>query len=158
MVRFFWIPGTHFTLMVFNYIANSKQLDWDGMKSLVSFLSMIIYVNMLLLTTKIMYYFPAPHNWSADPNADACFIFLEIQWIVFLGTILANMLFIMLRTCIRHKIQLDQVPERKQLPQIDTIVAIKEVSDAFCQQVVPFITSGFLFYQKNGTNREKIEF
>jgi len=64
--------------MVFNYTSNSKQLDWDGMKSLVSFLSMIIYVNMLLLTTKIMYYFPAPHNWSADPNADACFIFLEI--------------------------------------------------------------------------------
>jgi hypothetical protein len=25
-----------------------------------------------------MYYFPAPHIWSADPNADACFIFLEI--------------------------------------------------------------------------------
>jgi hypothetical protein len=41
-----------------------------------------------------------------------------------MGTLMSNILFIALRTQIRHKIQLDRVPEKKQLPDIDTIIAI----------------------------------
>lgn len=71
---------------------------------------------------------------------------------VFLATLISNGLFIVLRTCMRHKIQLDQIPERKQLPGVDTIIAIQEVVNAFNAQVIPLIVSCFLFFQSNDTN------
>lgn len=58
-------------------------------------------------------------------------IWFEVEWAVFLGTLLSYILFIGLRTQIRHKIQLDRVIEEKQIPGVDTIIAIKEVADAF---------------------------
>lgn len=81
--------------------------------------------------TQIMFYFPQPINWSVDPDVSAVFLFLEVEWAVFLGTLGSNVVFIALRTCFHHKIQLDVIPERKQLPGVDTIIAIQEVSNAF---------------------------
>jgi hypothetical protein len=63
-----------------------------------------------------------------------------------MSTIFSNALFIALRTCFRHKIQLDEVPEKKQLPNMDTIVAIVEVSNAFNAQCIPFLVNFTLTY------------
>jgi hypothetical protein len=100
-----------------------------------------------------MSFVPQPFNWElADSGLSSVMIWFEIEWLVFIGTVLSNMLFLALRTCMRHKIQLDQVPERKQLPGVDTIIAIQEVANAFNAQYVPMIVSMFLFFQPNNTN------
>jgi hypothetical protein len=58
-------------------------------------------------------------------------LWLEVEWGVFMGTLVSNMIFLAIRTQVRHKIQLDQVPEKKQIPGTDTIIAIQEVANAF---------------------------
>jgi len=71
---------------------------------------------------------------------------------VFVGTLISNILFIALRTQIRHKIQLDRVPEKKQLPDIDTIIAIQEVANAFGAQMIPLVVGLYIYCQPNNTN------
>jgi hypothetical protein len=77
-VRFFWIPGTHATMAIINFIVQSKSLDMDGIKSLGSFLGMILYTTMLLQTTKLMFYFPQPIDWKRDRSVSATYLWFEI--------------------------------------------------------------------------------
>lgn len=78
-------------------------------------------------------------------NVSGIYIWLEIEWGVFLGTLLSNALFLALRSCFRHKIQMDIIPEKKQLPNVDTIMAIVEVANAFNAQCIPLVVSAFLY-------------
>lgn len=41
------------------------------------------------------------------------------------------MVFIAVRSCVRHKLQLDLIDEKRQLPNVDTIIAASEVANAF---------------------------
>jgi hypothetical protein len=91
---------------------------------------MLLVCILILAVSKIMYLFPNPMIWE-DIDVAGAFIWLEIEWLVFLGTLISNSLFIAIRTLFRHKIQLDSIPLKKQIPNIDTIIAIVEVSNAF---------------------------
>lgn len=71
---------------------------------------------------------------------------------VFVGLLVSNATFLAIRACVKHKLQLDDIPERKKLPNVDTIMAIQEVANAFNAQMVPFIISTFLYIVPNGTN------
>lgn len=86
------------------------------------------------------------------------FLFLEVEWAVFIGTIFSNVLFLALRSCIHHKIQLDQIPVRRQLPTIDTIIATQEASNAFGAQIIPLIVSIYMYIQPNSTESDPINF
>lgn len=81
------------------------------------------------------------------------FLWLEVQWCVFVGTIISNTFFIAIRTCVHHKIKMDFVDEIKQLPGTDTIIAISEVANMFNAQAIPTIVSIILFCQHNLTGR-----
>ena len=107
---------------------------------------MILYVNLLLLITEVQFMFGLTVDWQVDPNVAGVYLFLEVEWTVFLGTILSNMIFLIFRTFIRHKIQLDTIPERKQLPNVDTIISIMDVSNAFGAQLTPLLCSIFIYY------------
>jgi hypothetical protein len=118
----------------------------DGVKAASAFIGMIMYVNLLLLITEAMFLFGLQINWTVDPNVAGVYLFFEVEWTVFLGTIVSNMIFLLFRTFIRHKIQLDRIPERKQLPNVDTIISIMEVSNAFGAQLTPLLVSIFIYY------------
>lgn len=64
----------------------------------------------------------------------------------------SNTFFLALRACKKHKIELEDIPEKKKLPVIDTIIAIQEVTNSFNGSMVPFIVSLFLYLAPNGTN------
>lgn len=53
----------------------------------------------------------------------------------------------------RHKIQLDHVPEKKQLSNTDTILAIVEVANTFNAQCIPLFVSIVLFVEHNDTGK-----
>ena len=101
------MPCTHCAMIWINLIVNNKHLNWAGAKISLSFLGTLIYVNMFLRLSAVMYAFKLPMKWGEDLGASAIFLFFEVEWVVFLGTIFANIVFIALRTCVRHKIQLD---------------------------------------------------
>jgi hypothetical protein len=76
-------------------------------------------------------------------------IWLEIEWVAFTATLFSNCIFLAMRTCNHHKVKVEEVPERMQLPGIDTIVAIETVSNTFNSQYVPAIISFIIFFQAN---------
>ena len=75
----------------------------------------------------------------------ASFIWLEVELAVFYGLLISNAFFLALRSCVRHKLQLDNIPDRKKLPNIDTVIAIKELTNAFNAQMTPLVVSIYIF-------------
>jgi hypothetical protein len=104
--RKFIIPITHVVLFFFNFISNSPRLNVDALKQFCSFSGSIIYIYLLCQITRVMYMYPQPIPWN-DNTTSATFLWLEVEWAVFLGLLLSNTCFIAIRTCVHHKIQLD---------------------------------------------------
>jgi hypothetical protein len=88
--------------------------------------------------------FPYPTHWG-DPVLSATYVWFEVELGIFIGTIISNSFFLLLRTLTHHKLQLDKIPVQKQLPEIDTIIAIKDNADAFGAAFIPFLISSFLY-------------
>lgn len=74
------------------------------------------------------------------------YLWLIIEQLVFISTLVSNMVFIAIRTCVRHKLQLDLIDEKRQLPNVDTIIAASEVANAFNAQFVPWAVNNFLSF------------
>lgn len=113
---------------------------------------MLVSLNLVFAIARVMFLFPQPVDYQADTSSSAIFIWMTTELYTFICTIISNVLFLALRSCIHHKIQLDKVPERKQLPAIDTIVAITEVAAAFNSVWIPFLVSMVIFLAPNDTN------
>lgn len=65
---------------------------------------MLIYINLIFSVTKLLQMFPIAIEQSAQLKAGAVFLWLEIEWITFSAIILSDVLFLMFRTCLHHKI------------------------------------------------------
>ena len=70
--------------------------------------------------------YPRPMLWTGEDylSLAASFMWFQVELGVFIGLLLSNAIFLAIRTCVRHKLQLDDIPERKKLPNVDTILAI----------------------------------
>ena len=156
-LRKYDLPIIHGLLFILNSVVSASRLNLDCGKQIFAFIGMVFMVVLIFDVTSILYVFPETHAIKFAPqDVIGCFVWIELEWMIFLAVILSNIFFIFIRTMITHKIQLDQVPVRKQLPDVDTIVAIKEVADEFAAQYVPFIVSIIIFFQPNGTNTGKL--
>lgn len=86
------------------------------------------------------------HMPHFDANYDqisitATTIWLMLEEVFWVSVVFSNILFLAIRSCTRHKIQLDKVPQRLQLPGVDTIVAIKDVAGDFNSHSIPLFMS-----------------
>jgi hypothetical protein len=113
---------------------------------------------LIINVSEIMCFFPKSKITFFDIDLSGSYIWLEVEWLVFLGTLFSNALFIALRSCFTHQIQIETVPERKQLPGIDTILAIVDVANAFNAQIIPLVVSCYIYIQPNYTNRGNLDF
>jgi hypothetical protein len=119
-------------MVIFNFITGNPRLNMDGVKAFSAFMGMLLMVQLVTQVTECMYIMPQPFHWHHFPEGmRSIMIWFEIEWGVFLGTLMSYVIFIATRTQVRHKIQLDRIPEEKQIPGIDTIIAIQEVANAF---------------------------
>lgn len=132
-VRMFTIPFVHACLTIFNFVASSDKIPYDGVKQGLSFLGMIMYTYMILTASKCMIFYPYPLSDKSLDNAQmkASYLWLIIEQLVFISTLVSNVVFIMIRSCIRNKLQLDMIDEKRQLPNVDTIISISEVANAW---------------------------
>jgi hypothetical protein len=90
---------------------------------------MLIYVNMIFGVSELMFMYPKPvpiHYPSLGINA--VYYWLTVEITAFVAIVASNIIFLMCRTCFHHKVQIDKVAERKQLPNVDTITAIESVA------------------------------
>lgn len=109
---------------------------------------MLLQVFLVLKVSNTLHLYPNPMLFNNFEIAGT-FLWFEIEWLVFLGTLMSNAIFIAFRCLFRHKISVDNVPESKQIPTIDTILAIRGVVDAFNSQFVPLVVSLFLVSEDN---------
>lgn len=66
---------------------------------------------------------------------------------MWVGVIFSNAFFLFLRSLFKHKILVDGfLDETKRLPQIDTIIATRQVGFSFHTEVVPFLISNYLYW------------
>lgn len=137
------LPIIHFCMMILNYITSNTRFTYNSIKQLAGFVGMILTIYLICIVSRLAYIFPRPMIWI-NTNLGGMFCWLEIEWLVFGGTLIANILFLAIRCLVTHKIQFDQLPERKQLPNVDTIFAIIDVSNAFTGQVVPLFVGFWL--------------
>ena len=98
--------------MLINGVTLNPRFMYDGVKQLCAFAGMIIYIALIISVSEAIYKFPRPMVWQKVELAGV-FMWLEVQWMVFLGTLISNALFIAIRMCARHKIKMDTVPEMK---------------------------------------------
>ncbi len=69
-------------------------------------------VGLLLMVTEMLYHMP-----HFDANYDqisitATTIWLMLEEVFWVSVVFSNILFLAIRSCTRHKIQLDKVPQR----------------------------------------------
>ncbi len=88
---------------------------------------------MILTASKCMIFYPYPLSDKSLDNTQmkASYLWLIIEQLVFISTLVSNVVFIMLRSCIRNMLQLDMIDEKRQLPNVDTIISISEVANAW---------------------------
>jgi hypothetical protein len=91
---------------------------------------MLLYIEMILQCSLAMVLFKTPIPDDSTQIRSA-FLWLEIEQLVFMSTLFSNVVFLLIRSQVRHKLQLDAIDEKKQLPNVDTIIAISEVANAF---------------------------
>ena len=65
---------------------------------------MIVYTNMLLSVSSIIDLYPKPVNYTTDQNAGATFLWLTIEYTAFVSIVLSNILFLLMRSFVHHKI------------------------------------------------------
>lgn len=78
------------------------------------------------------------------------YLWLVIEQLVFISLLISNMCYIGIRSCSRNKLKLDMTDVRKQLPNVDTVIATTEVVNAFNAQFVPFAVNTYLYLAPTG--------
>lgn len=68
---------------------------------------------------------------------------------MWLSSLISGIVFIALRTCFKPQIKLDIIPERKQVPNVDTIITIKTTMDFFTVCFVPLLLVIYLCVPPN---------
>ena len=100
------IPTIHGLMMVTTAISGSDRLNFDSLKHISSFIGIILNMILIVQISHCMCLFPYPMHWE-DPVISATYIWFEVEWGIFVGNIASNLLFLLLRSCTHHKLQLD---------------------------------------------------
>lgn len=74
------------------------------------------------------YHYPLVDGQSSSNSVLSSYVWLAIEQLVFTSLIVSNMVFLCIRSFVRHKLQLDLIDEKRQLPNVDTLIAISEVA------------------------------
>lgn len=94
------------------FISSSDRIPWDGLKQGLSFLGMLLYMQMILETAATMS-LVTPDILKKSDEVLIVYLWFEIEEVVFMATLFSNVIFLLIRTQIRHKLQLDSIDEKK---------------------------------------------
>jgi hypothetical protein len=145
--RLYYLPISHFLQFCLNIIQENRRLKLNRHKEVFAFAGTCIMVMTNLIVCNMLLYFP--NHFSADVTAEmsATQVWLLVEWFFFTSTLFSNGLFLLLRSFFHHKVKVEPVPERMQLPHTDTIMTIQQIVNVFNSNYVPSIISiGLLFY------------
>jgi hypothetical protein len=86
----------------------------------------------------------------------AVITWLRIEILVWFSIIFSNIAFLALRSCFKHKIDIDLLmDDRVKLPTIDTIVALTTVANTFHSDLVPGLVTSVLCYSPSSRQQNE---
>ena len=94
------------------FISSSDRIPWDGLKQGLNFLGMVMYVQMILQAAATMSLVTSDILKSSE-EIRTVYLWLTIEQVVFMSTLFSNVIFLLIRSQIRHKLQLDSIDEKK---------------------------------------------
>lgn len=83
--------------MIMCFITSSERIPWEGLKQGLNFLGMLLYIEMILQCSLAMVLFQTPIGVDSLQLRSA-FLWLEIEQLVFMSTVLSNIVFLLLRS------------------------------------------------------------
>jgi hypothetical protein len=79
-----------------------------------------------------------------DNNHYGMLLFFLIEQFAYVSFIASNTLFLLLRSCCKHKLLVElEVEDYCSIPKIDTILGLKVITDTYVNVVFPFFVGGF---------------
>lgn len=107
----------------------------QSVQALTMGFGMVLQLTLLLLITNVLMAFPMHlyNLYSAGlitPDCMAVNFWLRIEWMTIFGLIFSNVLFLLIRTFITHKVSGDTEASNKS-NDVDSIYAIREYTSQF---------------------------
>ena len=132
-----------FVILVFSQI---EAIRMEGLKMGLSFFGIIFSIYVLVNVAYVNMYTPDPD--SCREHKSALFIIWEqIEILTNFGFVFANIIFLALRGCFKHKVRIDAVvSDEMKFPEMDTLTALQRLSMNFTNECVPAIVAIILFY------------
>lgn len=130
-------PLQHAFLTIMIFLTNNPIFPIEALREPFAVIGMLIIVNILVETTVCFTVYPWELPWGLwTPDVRSSVIFLTIDWVSITGIIFGNILFLIIRSFCRHKVNLNQVCESKQIPSADSVIAMKTVMEQFSTHFV----------------------
>jgi len=137
---------THSILTIVCFIGQSDRIKALSLKYAMTFAGMLLYIFVILVVAKLNFYTPTPYN-STNLDMGAVITWLRIEILVWFSIIFSNIAFLALRSCFKHKIDIDLLmDDRVKLPTIDTLVALTTVANTFHSDLVPGLVTSVLCF------------
>lgn len=135
-----------------------ERINWHGTKMALNFAGMLFSIYLLLKVADSNFRTPAP-AYCKNLDTAAMVTWFRVELVLNFGIIISNMTFLFLRSLFKHKMQVDDlIDARKKTSNIDTLLALQKLANAFHNEAVPLIISTFLWMSPanvlpNGTVR-----
>ena len=144
-VRFMLIV-LHAFLVVTNYIMYSDKIRADGFKYTSTFIGMMFYQYIILSVAQLIFVLPRPELCRNIATASTV-LWLRIEMVVWLAIISSNVLFLLLRSCFKVQVEVENfIEETQKIPQVDYLIATRSIGTSFHTEVVPFFISNYLYF------------
>ena len=92
---------------------------------------MVVNVNLVMQVTALLQSYPK--NLGADKSDQTVLVWITVELMAFFAIIASSIAFLFTRSLTKLELILDDIPEKMQLPEIDTIVATTKTYEAFSQ-------------------------
>ena len=140
------IPVCHGLMLLLIFLSDNPWKPVERLRSYSAFGGMVIVMVILVLVYNLLLVYP---DLLIEVSVDATYNFLVIEGVCITHCILANAFFLLIRGVIKHKVQLTDIPENRQFPDQDTVLAIKNVTNKFTSHYIAVIVVNQMYFSKN---------
>lgn len=122
-----------------------ERIGYQGLKMALNFAGMLFSIYLLLKVADCNFRTPAP-AFCKNLDTAAMVTWFRVELVLNFGIILSNVVFLFLRAIFKHKMQVDDlIDARKKTSNIDTLLALQKLANAFHNEAVPLIISTVLY-------------
>ena len=130
--------------LVFSTLCMNANLFEGMLQQIICYTSVILYFLMVNFAVRAIYKMPGILVIISDADALTRFIFLSMEFFVFISTILSNLTFLGIRMLTPNQINLISIEPKRQLATTDSLESLTLLMNQYQGFVIPCLTSIFI--------------